>query len=85
MKKNDLEIGPCWTDADYRGQGIYPTVLRYILSTFKGQFRKFFIFTDEDNIASQKGIIKAGFKLVGKGTKNSFGRYIINNFMDTNA
>lgn len=27
LGKNDIEIGPCWTHPDYRGNGIYPGVL----------------------------------------------------------
>lgn len=77
MDSNDLEIGPCWTDENYRGKGIYPYVLKYVLSNFKDKYDKFFIMTDSDNIASQKGILKAGFEFIGKGTKNVFGRYII--------
>ena len=28
LKKNDIHIGPCYTAEEYRGQGIYPAVLK---------------------------------------------------------
>ena len=34
LGKGDMEIGPCATYPAYRGQGIYPAVLRYICKTF---------------------------------------------------
>ncbi len=31
LKEGDIEIGPCWTHPDYRGYGIYPAVLTWIV------------------------------------------------------
>jgi len=31
MNSNDLEIGPCYTEESYRGQGIYPFVLNWVI------------------------------------------------------
>ncbi len=36
LKKGDYEIGPCQTATLYRGKGIYPEVLKYILKTRGG-------------------------------------------------
>lgn len=69
MNPGDLEIGPCWTHGEYRGKGIYPFVLASILRTLRKQGRSFFIFSDENNTASQKGILKAGFTRCGTGAK----------------
>lgn len=30
LKKGEFEIGPCYTKSEYRGQGIYPSVLQRI-------------------------------------------------------
>ena len=31
LGKSDIEIGPCWTNSEYRGRGIYPMVLSSII------------------------------------------------------
>lgn len=62
LKKTEFEIGPCYTVEKYRGQGIYPIVLRYIVSEDK---KVYFIFIHKDNHSSIKGVEKAGFSKVG--------------------
>ena len=37
LSKTSAEIGPCQTHEEFRGRGIYPTVLKYILSSGKHQ------------------------------------------------
>lgn len=69
LSKNDLEIGPCWTDLEYRGHGIYPFVLKEVVEKFE-QFNSFYMIVEENNISSIKGIEKAGFKIVGKIIKS---------------
>ena len=76
MQSNDLEIGPCWTSKEYRGRGIYPFILKYIVEKLSQDNRRFWIFAHEDNNPSIKGIRKSGFRFVGKGTKSKvFGIY----------
>lgn len=37
LKTNDIEIGPCWTDENFRGRGYYPFVISKIIeSELKG-------------------------------------------------
>lgn len=68
MSNNDLEIGPCWTDEKYRGQGIYPYIIQQI--TKKDiEDRNWFMIVDKNNIASIKGMEKAGFEKVGQVKK----------------
>jgi RimJ/RimL family protein N-acetyltransferase len=67
MGSGDVEIGPCWTHADHRGQRIYPAVLARIAWDYAG--KRLWIFCDEDNAASRKGIERAGFSFAGTGTK----------------
>jgi hypothetical protein len=69
MKKKDLEIGPCWTHEKFRGKNIYPYVLTFIINDLCIPGRSFYIMTDENNIPSQKGILKAGFRFIAKGNK----------------
>jgi RimJ/RimL family protein N-acetyltransferase len=67
MRANDIEIGPCWTAYEYRRQGIYSTVIQRILFDFKNHHA--WMFTQETNIASIRGIEKVGFKFSGKGRR----------------
>ena len=84
MNKNDLEIGPCWTKEEYRGQGIYPYVLSYIIREYRQRNKRVFMMTDESNIASQSGILKAGFRFYGSGYRSKIlGIYKIENFADS--
>lgn len=62
MNKNDILIGMCWTNPDFRGQGIYPSVIKRIASDYRE--RRIWIYCDERNISSVRGIEKAGFNFV---------------------
>lgn len=72
--KNDFEIGPSYTEESYRGQGIYPFVLTYIVSKYNRN-SKFYMIVEENNTSSQRGIIKSGFKKIGEVYKDKFGIY----------
>jgi hypothetical protein len=72
MRGDDLEIGPCWTHESYRGRNIYPAVITRILKRFKKEERAFFMLTHRKNVASQKGIEKAGFRSWGRGRKSGW-------------
>ncbi len=65
LGKNDYEIGPCFTYPQYRGKGIYPNVLRHICNSLGNSDTSFYMIVDDANIASVKGIEKAGFKKYG--------------------
>lgn len=64
LDERSLEIGPCETIQDYRNQGIYQWVLRFICYTNQG-LDNAFIIVNENNLASKLGIEKAGFRKVG--------------------
>lgn len=63
LSKSEAEIGPCFTAPDFRGKGIYPYVLRKILS--EGGYNGYYMIVRNDNISSIKGIEKAGFERIG--------------------
>lgn len=64
LKNKDVEIGPCVTDFKHRGKGIYPAVIQSIVKD-KGYSNDFYMIVDENNIASIRGIEKAGFMFIG--------------------
>ena len=72
MQEDDLEIGPCWTSESNRGRGIYPAVLQYIFLEESQENRKFFMMISPDNIASIRGVLRAGFKEYGRGFKSQW-------------
>lgn len=54
------------TLAQYRGLGVYPTLLRHILISTRQDFDRYWIIHAPENIASRNGILKAGFEYVGQ-------------------
>lgn len=64
LKGNDIEIGPCRTESLWRGNNIYPHVLKWIIDKELGEDDKAFMIIDENNIASQTGVKKVGFRKV---------------------
>lgn len=69
-QKNSIHIGPCWTHEKHRGKGIYPAVLSKICNDFSQ--KNTYIFTEKENLASQKGIEKVGFKQYATGSKSKY-------------
>lgn len=87
INKNSYAIISCLTANDYRGLSIYPSQLQKTLS--HENFNKlFWIWCTRENIASKKGIIKAGAKHKGVFIQTKFLFGILNsikyNFCDDN-
>ena len=62
VKAHEIWIYHCRTAEQARGKGIYPAVLNAIMAEAKtADIQRALIYTTETNIASQKGIAKAGF------------------------
>jgi len=76
VSNKGLHIGPCYTIEKYRGKGLYSGLLKIIIQK-ETKCNEFFIFTKTTNIASQKGILKAGFIPYAYGYKSKFGIYKI--------
>lgn len=72
MKSDDWEIGPCFTAPAWRGLGIYPTVLKRIISRGGGRY---YMIVSPANASSIRGVEKAGFKVCGKVVRTTFLRY----------
>lgn len=60
MDKTDLQIGPCFTDTNYRGKGIFTEILMLINSVYAN--KNIWIYTNLKNTPSQKAIERSGFK-----------------------
>jgi len=62
------------TLAEYRGLGIYPSLLQYMMRYEGDDADRFWIIHAPENKSSLKGIAKAGFEYVGKLYAKSNGR-----------
>ena len=63
LKEGEACIYDCYTNKKFRGQGLYPSMLKYLKGYFKEKgFNKVYIYVEANNIPSIKGIEKAGFK-----------------------
>ncbi len=70
LGEKECEIGPCYTNTDFRGRGIYPKVLRFIMSDYDAE--TFYMTVHKDNASSIRGIEKAGFERCGGIKKSKF-------------
>ncbi|MCR5345952.1 MAG: hypothetical protein K6E46_07890 [Lachnospiraceae bacterium] len=78
LKGNDVEIGPCRTDDNYRGKGIYPMTLDHIIEHELAIGDAAYMIIDEKNVASINGVQKVGFRQLCKVRNDRFlKRYII--------
>ncbi len=83
LGKKDFIIGPCFTHPDFRGKGIYPMVLDYIVNLLGEKDTKFYMVVDSENTPSIKGIEKAGFERCGEIFKTKIlKRYYIKKLTD---
>jgi GNAT superfamily N-acetyltransferase len=65
VPQGDVYLYDFATAPDYRGKGYYPELLKYILQDLvKRKYKQAWIATAPGNLASTKGIAKAGFQKV---------------------
>lgn len=72
LRENDYEIGPCFTNPNFRGQGIYPRILSEICHTEGNEKTNFYMIVSDTNQASISGIEKAGFIKCGAVSRSRF-------------
>lgn len=65
LNPTDLFIRNCETAENARGNGVYPSVLNFIINKYRND-RDIFIHVDQTNFASIRGIEKVGFVLEKK-------------------
>lgn len=63
LKTPSAVIYDCWTAPSMRGQGIYPSALRAIVAQNQPETPQHWIYCHLRNVASMRGIEKAGFQL----------------------
>lgn len=73
MKKDDLQIGPSWTNPKHRRKGLLSFAIAKMHETFKDKDRNFWYITKEENIPSNAAIIKIGFVKFGEGVRKDMG------------
>lgn len=64
LNDNDYEIGPCFTFNEFRGKGIYPTVLKKIIASVDAK-SSLYMMVSSQNVSSIRGIEKAKFVKCG--------------------
>ena len=67
LRTDEAAIANCVTIPKFRGKGVYPAVVRMLLEDLKKQsYRHCYMYIEVDNVASQRGVSKLGFRPVGK-------------------
>jgi RimJ/RimL family protein N-acetyltransferase len=69
MARNDIQIGDTWTAEAHRGKGLAVEAMNLIATTLAQPGRTFWYLCDEDNPASARVAVKAGFSLAGRGVR----------------
>ena len=77
LRNGEFEIGPCITSAGSRRKGCYYYILEYISSLEEYTNTCLYMIVGSTNIASVKGIEKAGFVKCGEMEKTRFKNYRI--------
>ena len=70
-------IYDCWTAHEARGKGLYPKVLMQLSNRLLDNYPSVWIYCLDSNLASRRGIEKAGFKYRGTLTRTRlFGKFL---------
>lgn len=77
LKKNDVEVGPCFTSKNHRGKGFYPYVLAYIAKKEILKKGNLYLMINTKNKSSIRGVKKVGFKPIALMRKNTIGQHVI--------
>ena len=77
-KYHTIHIGPCWTNPQFRRKGLYYYLLQKICFDYPDEEK--YIFAHKSNLASNKGIEKAGGKPFAEGYKSKLGIYKIGSY-----
>ena len=66
LAPHEVCIANCLTLPAFRGRGVYPALLQALLDRVRGEgYRDCYMYVERENVASQRGVTKAGFRPVG--------------------
>jgi GNAT superfamily N-acetyltransferase len=87
IKNDEAYIGRCDTHPEFRGKNIYPVILQHLISRASRRNKKrCFVATIPTNLASIRGIEKAGFSFVGKMRMfKLFGKFFNNQWVSSDT
>lgn len=74
LPSNGVHLCYCETIPEARGKGYYPMLLSYIQNDFRN--KELYMIVDQDNVASIRGIEKAGFVKYANGIKQDNGSFV---------
>jgi GNAT superfamily N-acetyltransferase len=73
LKPGEAEIRGCYTEPEFRGQGLYPMMVAYLAEAAARQgIGRIYMKTSRRNFPSQRGILKAGLRHVGSSLQLQF-------------
>lgn len=70
------------TAEEFRGMGIYPQLLQYIIRKESRSTLCFWILHSPENMSSEKGILKAGFRCISKVSVKDLDRVMVSDHAD---
>ena len=66
LQADEVEITHCVTLPEFRGRGVYTYMIRTLCAVAcQNHVRRVYMITSRDNVASQRGILKAGLRPTG--------------------
>jgi len=68
LETNDAGISWCETSVTARGNNVYPAVMSQIARDISSEYKNIYVSTTSDNIASYRGLLKAGFAPIRETT-----------------
>lgn len=71
MNDTDVQIGPSWTDPNYRNRNIATTVIKAVIENYSNSAEHFFWIVGVENQVSRNFIERAGFKECGRLRKKN--------------
>ena len=81
MPRNEFHIGPCRTAPEERGHGYYPYLLTQVIQA--NPKNSYYMIVEASSLASSRGVLKSGFRPIGRGSKNHLGQYVMDKIVES--
>ena len=86
LTSNCVLISNCFTFPEYRGRGLYSAMLNHIITEMaRRRINRFYIDCNDWNLASIRGIQRAGFRLIGQGCVAEKDRLVLSRDLSNNT